>query len=201
MSDAANIRELEFWLKTPTKSISWIDHQDGEWVIASHFRIRDMLPLLDSPECVPSRRDSLIFALVLQLQSLLADSPEPYTPAEAETAKESLLNWARENWSEVLRIDQEMGLGVDYDTFIVPFMPPAFQREYQRLVEVATEKERVHRQRVKIRRVMTWSAIIGGLILALCFRDQSLGSVPLPYVGYVLIGLGVLLLLDFRVSW
>ena len=37
-------------------------------------------------------------------------------------AREALSRFVRNNWQEILRIDREMGLGVDFDTFVVPYM-------------------------------------------------------------------------------
>jgi hypothetical protein len=124
MTEASDIRALEAWLTTHTYSIPWIDHQDSEWAIASTFGYSDLIPLLDTPDCISSRRDSLIYALVLQLESLLDpnESHDTYNASDAAIAKQELLQFARKNWENIKRIDREIGFGHDFNSFVVPIL-------------------------------------------------------------------------------
>ncbi len=99
-----------------------VDHQDGEYVIASKFTHDQLLPLLQATNTVRSRRHSILLALLIQLECLLDpnESNEPYDDATSAMALEVLTRFARENWPEILRIHHEMGLGWDFDTFVVP---------------------------------------------------------------------------------
>lgn len=121
MADPFHIHEIQSWLTTPAVSMPEFEHQDGEWVIATNVRCFDLLPLLEQPNCIPSRRDSLIFALMLQLEWLFDPSErmdELYADEETAKAKQKLLRFARDHWPEIQRIEREIGFGADLEKLV-----------------------------------------------------------------------------------
>ena len=52
-----------------------------------------------------------------------------------------------------------------------------------------------------MRIVMSFRAIIAGLVLLFFFREWTIEGLYAPYMGYVLIGIGVLALLGVNVFW
>lgn len=109
------LHTLSKWLRNSAEHCDFIDHQNGEWVIASSFSCDQLIPLVTRSDAIASRRDSVLFALVVQLQSLL----DPHE-ADDPVALATLAEFIRNNWDEVLRIDREMGFGHDFDTLVVP---------------------------------------------------------------------------------
>ena len=117
-----DIHSLAEWLADRNCSLPTVDHQDGVWVIASAFTHVDLLPLLSCADAIPARRDCITYALIVQLNCLIdtSESNEPYTDETSPQALDTLTQFARDNWDDVLRIDAEMGFGADFDTFVVP---------------------------------------------------------------------------------
>jgi len=116
MTHPFNIRTIQSWLTTLSVSIPEFEHQAADVVMAANIRCFEMLPLLEHPNGIPARRDLLIYAFMEQLVWLHdPDVPmnEPYTDADAEKAKQKLLRYARVHWSEIERIDQEIGFASD----------------------------------------------------------------------------------------
>lgn len=112
-----DIEAFSTWLSDDSVAIDVIDHQDGNWVIASAFSSEDLILLYAQSGAVPSRRDRVLFALVVQLQSVL----ESNDSIDADSLA-SLTEFIRGNWVDILRIDREMGLGGDFDTYVVPYI-------------------------------------------------------------------------------
>lgn len=50
-----------------------------------------------------------------------------------------------------------------------------------------------------MRIVMSFWAIVGGLVFVIFFREWNINGIYAPYLGYVLIGIGVLALLGVNV--
>lgn len=124
MAGSFQLDELSKWLTDADHALPLVDHQDGEWVIASAFTFDQLLPLIQAPNLVSRRRDAILYALVLQLEGLLDpdDSGEPYDDSSAALALSALSKFVRDNWSEVMRIERDMGFGASFDTFVVPYV-------------------------------------------------------------------------------
>ena len=114
---AFDVEGLSIWVENKRVSLSAVEHQDGLWVIAYEFTHVDLLPLLQLPKAIRSRRDLIIHALVIQLECLLDpnETNEPYDESSASVAIVELTQFAKDNWEEIRR----MGLGDDSDTFVV----------------------------------------------------------------------------------
>ena len=114
------VHPLQKWLTDERVADSGLDHQDGAWCIASSWTHDELLPLLQLPDAVPARRDSILFALNIQLQCLLDPGENDNESDGSAEALDVLTQFTRDNWDDILRIDREMGLGGDFDTFVVP---------------------------------------------------------------------------------
>jgi len=117
-----DLAALAKWVGNKRVSLPAVDHEDGDSVIATVFSYEDLLLMLQVPNAVPSRRDSILCALVLELECLLDpnDPNESYDESTANVALAELTQFAKDNWQEILRIDREMGLGFDFNRFVVP---------------------------------------------------------------------------------
>ena len=54
---------------------------------------------------------------------------------------------------------------------------------------VSPDEERARHQRKTMRIVMSFLAIIGGLVFVVFFREWNINGIYAPYLGYVLIGI------------
>jgi len=108
------------WLLNSNINVDWIDHQDEAWSLPNTFPVSALIELYKIPEAIPKRRDEILYAIANTLELLLV----PYEECDEETESERSLtiNFTRENWEDILRIDREMGLGSDFDEYVVPAM-------------------------------------------------------------------------------
>lgn len=115
-----NLSDVQRWLLNRETTIDWIDHQDGVWCLSSAFPSSTFIALYETPNAIPNRRDQILYAIAVHLEMLL--SPGESCDEQTENERELTINFARANWDEILRIDREMGLSADFDSYVVPAM-------------------------------------------------------------------------------
>jgi hypothetical protein len=71
----------------------------------------------------------------------------------------------------------------------------------KQLTAAVAEEERTRAERRTTRIVMICWTIIGGAVVIFFFSDYSVNGIPANYLGYALIGVGVLALLGVNVWW
>lgn len=114
------LAEVRRWLVEPRTKVDWIDHQDGAWCLSSAFPPSILIDLYRTPDAVPKRRDLVLYAIAIDLETV-------FTPGESDDGltkdqRALTIAFARETWDEILRIDREMGLSADFDSYVVPAM-------------------------------------------------------------------------------
>lgn len=112
--------ELKRWLVEPAGSVGWVDQQDGAWAIASLVSNSALIDLFRTPDALPHRRDEVLYALAINLQIVL--SPKSQRDPKLESERDLIIEFSRENWTDILRIDREMGLSGDFDAYVISFM-------------------------------------------------------------------------------
>lgn len=63
------------------------------------------------------------------------------------------------------------------------------------------EDAKARQQRQTMRVVMTWWAIIGGLLFIAFGRGYTLNLIPVPYLGGIFIAVGILAMCGVNVFW
>ena len=116
----SNIDAIHNWLLKRRATVDWIDHQDGVWCIASAFPPSTLIKLHETPNAIPSRRDKILYAIGVHLQSLL--TPGEPIEEQIENERELTISFAQANWPDILRIEKEMGFSGDFDTYVIPLL-------------------------------------------------------------------------------
>jgi hypothetical protein len=121
-----NAKTIEEWMVDPAIHLPVFEHQDGEWCIASAFPVPKLIDLYNLPNTVAARRDSILYAIAINLEMLLG--PDPNGREEVEPYRERILEFAIDAWNDILRIDREMGLSGDFETHVLPYMETFLRR-------------------------------------------------------------------------
>lgn len=114
---------VEQWMVHRTVHIPVFEHQDGEWCIASTLPTSRLIELYNTPNAIPGRRDSILYAIAINLEMLLG--PDPTEREEVEQDRDLILEFAQNAWKDIVRIDREIGLSGDFETHVVPYMERA----------------------------------------------------------------------------
>ena len=114
------LAEVRRWLVEPRTKVGWIDHQDGAWCLSSAFPPSVLIDLHRTPDAVPKRRDLILYAIALYLETVFIPGESEDDLTEDERAL--TIDFAREAWDEILRVDRKLGLSADFDLYVVPAM-------------------------------------------------------------------------------
>ena len=102
--------------------IGWLDNQDGVWCMSAAFSTLELVELWNTRDAVADRRDAVLYAIVLHAEELL--TPWETSSSREEDDRELTLQFCKSNWTEILRVEREMGFSDEFTAYVVPALSP-----------------------------------------------------------------------------